>query len=171
MNYINSQLPINIKCNRCNNTFQQLYGNHINQKQGCPDCNCRITEKILHEYLKSIFPSVIRQFKQEWCRDKYRLPYDDCIPELKTIFELDGIQHFKQVMNWKSPEKNQITDRYKMKCANDNGYSVIRILQTDVLYDKYNWKEELLNNIEKIKKDNIVQNIYMCKNNEYDIFN
>ena len=171
MNYINSQLPINIKCNRCNNTFQQLYGNHINQKQGCPNCGCRITEKILHEYLKSIFPSVIRQFKQEWCRDKYRLPYDDCIPELKTIFELDGIQHFKQVMNWKSPEKNQITDRYKMKCANDNGYSVIRILQTDVLYDKYNWKEELLNNIEKIKKDNIVQNIYMCKNNEYDIFN
>ena len=40
MNYKNSQLPINIKCNRCNNTFQQLYMNHINQKQGCPYCKC-----------------------------------------------------------------------------------------------------------------------------------
>ena len=26
------------------------------------------------------------------------------------------------------------------------------------------------NNIEKIKIDNIIQNIYMCKNNEYEIF-
>jgi hypothetical protein len=170
MNYKNSQLPINIKCNRCNNTFQQLYMNHINQKQGCPHCSSRKTEKILHEYLKSIFPSIIRQFKQEWCKDKHCLPYDDCIPELKTIIELDGIQHFKQVMNWKSPEENQITDRYKMKCANENDYSVIRILQTDVLYDKYDWKKELIMNIEKIKKDNIVQNIYMCKNNEYEHF-
>ena len=171
MNYINSQLPINIKCNRCNNTFQQLYMNHINQKQGCPYCKCRKTEKILHEFLQSIFTSTLRQFKREWCRDKNCLPYDDCIPELKTIIELDGNQHFKQVMNWKSPEENQVTDRYKMKCANENGYSVIRILQTDVLYDKYNWKEELLDNIEKIKKDNVVQNIYMCKNNEYEHFN
>ena len=33
------------------------------------------------------------------------------------------------------------------------------------------WKKELLDNIEKIKKDNVVQNIYMCKNNEYRHFN
>jgi very-short-patch-repair endonuclease len=170
INYINSQLPINIKCNQCNNTFQQLYTNHINQKQGCPYCSCRKTEKIFHDFLRSIYPSTVRQFKQEWCKDKHCLPYDECIPELKTIFELDGNQHFKQVMNWKSPEENQTTDKYKMKCANDNGYSLIRILQTDVLYDKYNWKDELVVNIEKIKKDNIVQNIYMCKNNEYQHF-
>jgi hypothetical protein len=73
-------------------------------------------------------------------------------------------------MNWKSPEENQKTDKYKMKCANENKYCVIRIIQIDVLYDKYDWKTELINNIEKIKTDNIIQNIYMCKNNEYQHF-
>jgi hypothetical protein len=58
-----------------------------------------------------------------------------------------------------------------MLCANNNGFSVIRILQEDVLEDSYNWLEELKNNIEKIKLENKIQNIYMCKNNEYDIFN
>ena len=38
-----------------------------------------------------------------------------------------------------------------MKCANANCFSVIRLLQTDVFYDTYNWLEELKTNIEKIK--------------------
>ena len=88
INYVNSQMPIDIKCNKCNNIFQQLYTNHIIQKQGCPNCGCRITEKIFHKYLQSIFPSVIRQFKQKWCRGKNCLRFDECIPELKILFEL-----------------------------------------------------------------------------------
>ena len=171
VNYININTPIKIKCNKCYNIFEQLVANHIKQNKGCPFCDCRITEKILHDYLKSIYPNIIKEFKQKWCKSKKYLPFDECIPELNIIIELDGLQHFKQVMNWKSPEENQKTDKYKMKCANENKYCVIRIIQIDVLYNKYNWKEELLNNIEKIKKNNIIQNIYMCKNNEYDIFN
>ena len=57
-----------------------------------------------------------------------------------------------------------------MKCANEKNISIIRIIQSDVLYDKYDWKTELINNIEKIKTNNIIQNIYMCKNNEYENF-
>jgi hypothetical protein len=59
---------------------------------------------------------------------------------------------------------------YKMKCANENGFSVIRILQNDVYKDKYDWLNELISNIEKITRENRVQNIYMCKNNEYKDF-
>ena len=58
-----------------------------------------------------------------------------------------------------------------MDCANNNGFSVIRILQLDVFNDSYNWLDELKNNIEKIKNEGKIQNIYMCKNNEYDVFN
>lgn len=58
-----------------------------------------------------------------------------------------------------------------MKCANENGYSVIRIVQEDVFKDKYNWLQELLKNIDKIVLEKIVQNIYMCKNNEYQYLN
>ncbi len=57
-----------------------------------------------------------------------------------------------------------------MKCANENGFSIIRILQEDVFKDKYNWQTELCDNIEKITTENRVQNIYMCKNNEYKNF-
>jgi len=49
--------------------------------------------------------------------------------------------------------------------------NIIRLLQEDVFNDKYDWKTELINNIEKIKTDNIIQNIYMCKNNDYQHFN
>ena len=57
-----------------------------------------------------------------------------------------------------------------MNCANNNKFSVIRILQKDVYKDKYNWLTELCENIAKITNENRVQNIYMCKNNEYKDF-
>ena len=168
VNYININTPIKIKCNDCNNVFEQLLPNHIKQNKGCPFCDCRITQKMLYNYLKSIYPNTLKEFKQKWCKNKKYLPFDYFIPELNIIIELDGLQHFQQVMNWKSPEENQITDKYKMKCANEKNISIIRIIQTDILYGKYDWKTELINNIEKIKIENIIQNIYMCKNNEYD---
>jgi very-short-patch-repair endonuclease len=90
--------------------------------------------------------------------------------DYKIIIELDGESHFIQIAKWKTPEHNKKRDLYKMKCANDNGYSVIRILQEDVYYNKYNWLEELINNINNIRDENRVQNIYMCKNNEYKDF-
>jgi hypothetical protein len=64
----------------------------------------------------------------------------------------------------------QERDKYKMKQANNNGYSLIRILQEDVFYDTYQWLEELKTNIEKLVSENKVQNIFMCKDNEYSIF-
>jgi len=52
----------------------------------------------------------------------------------------------------------------------ENGFSIIRILQKDVYKNKYNWVKELSETIEKNINDNRVQNIYMCKNNEYKDF-
>ena len=57
-----------------------------------------------------------------------------------------------------------------MKCANENEFSIIRIIQEDIYKDKYDWLNELISNIEKIRNENRVQNIYMCKNNEYKDF-
>lgn len=55
-----------------------------------------------------------------------------------------------------------------MKCANSNGYSVIKILQTDVYHNKYNWTKEIIKTIELIKIKKKVQNLYLSKSNEYD---
>jgi very-short-patch-repair endonuclease len=88
----------------------------------------------------------------------------------KIIIELDGIQHFKQVGKWDTPEHTKKRDIYKMQCANENGYSMIRLLQNDVYFNKYDWLSEISVNINKIRDDNVVQNIYMCKKDEYKDF-
>jgi len=159
-------------CDKCKNNFKSIIGNITKSNSWCPKCYNK-TELKLYEFIKNIFLEIIHQFKKDWCKNnntnKY-LPFDFCIEEYNVIIELDGAQHFKQVMNWKTPEEQFENDKYKETCANENGYSIIRLLQEDVFNDKYDWKTELINNIEKIKTDNIIQNIYMCKNNEYENF-
>ena len=59
-------------------------------------------------------------------------------------------------------------DKYKEECANQNGYSVIRLLQEDVFYDTYDWVKELCEAIEQIKSSEGITNIYLSKNGEYD---
>ena len=40
-------------------------------------------------------------------------------------------------------------------------------VQNDVYKNRYDWLGELNTNIERIRDENRVQNIYMCKKNEY----
>lgn len=61
-------------------------------------------------------------------------------------------------------------DKYKINCANENGFSVIRLLQIDILKDKFDWFEELKASISKIINEQKIQNVFICKNNEYDQF-
>jgi very-short-patch-repair endonuclease len=145
--------------------FLQSPNKHMGGK-GCPYCVNK-TEGKLYEKLKILYPSITPQFKQEWCMKK---KYDFCIPEYNIIIELDGLQHFKQVSSWKSPEETFANDKYKQECANDNNYSMIRLLQDDVWFDKYDWCKELCDAIESIQQQpagETVTNIYLCKNNEY----
>jgi len=127
------------------------------------------TEEKLYNIIKRKLPTIISQFKQDWCKRIFHLPFDFCIPEHNIIIELDGAQHFRQISNWSSPEEQLKNDKYKEKCANDNGYLIIRILQKDVLDDIYNWEGELFDSIEKIK-NGYNKNIYLCKNGEYTNF-
>jgi phosphoribosyl 1,2-cyclic phosphodiesterase len=69
-----------------------------------------------------------------------------------------------------TPEQQKKRDLYKQKCANDNGYSVIRIYQEDVYYDTFDWLKKLCETIDKVKNDRIIQNVYIAKNDEYRDF-
>jgi len=158
-------------CDKCNHSFDTAL-NNISAGKWCPYCKNK-TEQKLYDTLKPLYPMLITQFKQEWCKKSRCLPFDFCIPEHNIIIELDGSQHFIQVSNWTSPEETFENDSFKEKCANDNGYSVIRILQEDVFGDKYDWLSKLQTEIENIIKDDtttIIHNIYMCENSEYDKF-
>ena len=148
-----------------NHSFESTLCN-IAFNRWCPLCVNK-TEKKVYEKLKFIYPNLERQFKTKWCKNINCLPFDFVLGEYKLIIELDGPQHFIQISNWQSPEQTRERDKYKLQCANNNGYSIIRLLQEDVYYDTYDWFDELIKSIEKIKIELIIQNIYLCKNNEY----
>jgi very-short-patch-repair endonuclease len=167
VNYTGINNLITIKC-RKHGEFHQKARTHL-LGSGCPICIHK-TEAKLYENLLQLYPTIINQFRTLWCKNKKQLPYDFVIPEYKIIIELDGPQHFQQISNWSSPEEQFENDKYKEKCANDNGYSVIRLLQEDVFYDTYDWVKELCETIEEIKNGDEIANVYLCKNGEYDAF-
>ncbi|SIP85823.1 Restriction endonuclease [Pacmanvirus A23] len=156
-------------CNECNNEFSAFIYHINNMGVWCP-CIHNKTEAKLYEFLKRNNYNVTRQPKFSWCKNDATgrlLPYDFLVEEFKLIIELDGGQHFKQVMDWKSPEEQQKRDLYKMKCANEREYTVIRILQNDVWLDKNNWFDILIN---CIKNYDIPKRIYISSGNEYRTF-
>jgi len=155
-------------CDKCGNEFESKLC-HITDGSWCPKCRYK-TEDKLFKILIEKYPTLKSQYKVDWCKNIKYLPFDFAIEERKIIIEIDGEQHFEQVAKWKTPEHNRERDLYKMNCANYNGFSIIRIIQEDIYKNKYNWLNELNSNIEKITNDNKVQNIYMCKNNEYKDF-
>tara|TARA_B110000503_G_C7098548_1_gene392746 strand:- start:16 stop:1449 length:1434 start_codon:yes stop_codon:yes gene_type:complete len=156
-------------CDVCLNPFDTRL-NHISGRgTWCGICKFK-TEKKIHEYLINYYPELEREFKMNWCKNletnRY-YPFDFCIKDKSVIIELDGRHHFEDVKYWKSSfEDRHVVDLFKQTTANDNGFRVIRIIQEDVWSDKYDWLTELLKNIE----DDTKQNVFMCKNGEYDFF-
>lgn len=153
------------ECDVCLSKFESAVY-HVTSKNNprwCPFCSNK-SEKILHEYLLTIYPDIIYQYRVEWCKNKNHLPFDICIPSLQLIIELDGIQHFRKVSNWGDPDERKRLDIYKMTCAIANGFSVIRILQEDLLYNRIDWKNELREYIKKYDNPVIV---FIDKNGMY----
>ena len=155
-------------CDKCDLEFESVLYN-VKSGYWCPFCINK-TETKFYKIIKKLFPSIIYQFKAEWCKNKTFLPFDFCIPEHKIIIEIDGPQHFTQIMQWKPPEEQFKIDKYKENCANINNYSVIRIIQNDVLLEKYNWLKDLYETIEELKNGDEIANVYLCKNGEYDLY-
>jgi very-short-patch-repair endonuclease len=156
-------------CDKCNEAFTSKLC-HITDGSWCPNCRYKTEEK-LTKILKEIYPLITTQVKFDWCKNIKHLPFDFVLEEKKIIIECDGVGHWKQVAKWKTPEHNKERDLHKMKCANQNGYSIIRIVQEDVFKDKYDWLKDICDNISKIVDENIVQNIFICRNNEYQYLN
>jgi very-short-patch-repair endonuclease len=146
-------------CADCKDSFGMAL-NHVMKGQWCPACKYK-TERKLYDWLRTMFASekVVTQAIFDWCRspatNRY-LRFDFYLPELRLIIELDGPQHWRQISNWGPPEKIQLNDRYKMKCANDQGLTVIRIVQEDVLYDRYDWKASVEKHLITHEKPDLV---------------
>tara|TARA_Y100000817_G_scaffold314770_1_gene315029 strand:- start:8670 stop:9710 length:1041 start_codon:yes stop_codon:yes gene_type:complete len=156
-------------CDGCSNSID-IRVNHVSGRGGwCGICKNK-TEKKVHDELINHYLGLIWGFKANWCKNPETncyYPFDFCIKEKRLIIELDGKQHFEDVEHFKSSfEDRHRVDLVKQVAANENGFRVIRLMQEDVWSDKYDWLTELLKNIE----DDTKQNIFMCKNGEYDFF-
>jgi very-short-patch-repair endonuclease len=138
----------------------------------CPLCVNKTEEK-LFQVLIINYPNIKHQFKANWCKNPITnqyLPFDFVLQTEKIIIELDGTQHFKQVSNWRSPEEQYERDSYKMECANNNGYSVIRITQEDVYDDTFDWYKSLKDSIESIIQSKDIENHFISYHDDYSNF-
>jgi very-short-patch-repair endonuclease len=130
-------------CKKNNNHEWKATIDHRTKNRSCPYCSYS-TESILLDFLKKYYQDIITQLKLDSCKNKTHLPFDFFIPSIKTIIELDGIQHFKQVSNWASPKQSIKRDIYKMQKAIAEGYKIIRIFQEDVYDNDEAWLDENL---------------------------
>jgi len=149
--YVHMNHPIPIIC-KLHGVFTQLPSVHVGQGCGCPNCINKTAGK-LRVYLEKSF-KVILELTPKWCPSpKSYFKYDFYIEDLGLIVELDGVQHFKKVRNWThSGQAIMKRDVYKMRCANNNGIRVIRILQQDVWDNDESWLDTKLKPL-LIKKD------------------
>ena len=170
-NYRGTQHNIDVKCPH-HGLFSPLASNHLHNGTGCPSC-VNQTEGKLYNWFNIYFPNLAsQQFAPRWCMGNKGRPrkYDLVIEDIKLIIELDGRQHFEYVGRFHQNDtegfkKQQDIDIYKMTKANENGYSVIRLLTKDVRGDKNNWENKLL---ECIKQYDTPTNIFICSNDEYN---
>jgi len=161
--YINSTTKSILICKKCKGEFPTSPNNYLSGKR-CPHCVNK-TELKLYQALIQIYPILKRRFSADWCRNPETnrpFPFDFLIQEFNLIIELDGIQHFENVKHYRDTyEQTHDRDIYKQRCANENGYSVIRIFQEDVWNDTFNWLDELCTQIEKVRRENNTQNLYI----------
>lgn len=139
-------------CKNCNNSFESAL-NNVSNNRWCPICIHK-TEKQLFKWLNENYNDVKIHISFDWCifkESNMKAVFDFVIENKKIIIELDGDQHFKVISYWNSClEDIQQKDFFKIKCANNNGYTVIRIYQKDVFHHHDNWEQNLNNALNKI---------------------
>ncbi len=154
-------------CNKCNGEYNILLVD-FKRGYGCQLCKNKTEKKLLDSLLIN-YESIEFQFYINWCVNPETnrfLPFDFVLHDYKIIIELDGKQHFEQVSNWRNHEEQFKFDIYKTRCANQNGYSIIRIYQEDVYSDKIEWLTIIQNSIEHIKNKNSIENHYISHDEE-----
>ena len=101
-------------------------------------------ERRVCNLIQSKYPTAIPKFKPSWCINSETgrgLEYDCYIPELQTIVETDGGQHFECIWLMKP---NIERDIYKMVCAHNKGIRTVRISQEDIANNNDEWLESVL---------------------------
>ena len=135
VNYIDNKTKVCVICPK-HGEFWQTPGNHIGNKQECPEC--ARTESHGEREIKRILEEFQVDFQQEkifdGCIAKRKLPFDFFLPKQNIVIEFQGEQHFKPIKKFGGLEKfleRQEHDRIKRKFCLDNNIKEIEIPYTE----------------------------------------
>lgn len=140
-------------CNICNKDYHTT-PHRISSGFWC-GCRKNKTERMVLEWVRETYPQyeVVHQLILPNCP---RRRFDITIQDLKLIIEVDGPQHTRQVEGWTPVDEVQKADIYKMCCASEEKYSMIRISQEDIWNDTVNWKNILSSYIKKYSSPSLL---------------
>lgn len=130
VNWINSYTTISIICKK-HGTFLQIPKVHLYNRCGCPLCNSSKGELIIKNILQYHGVDFIQQYSFDDCRYKLPLKFDFYLPQINTLLEFDGIQHFKYVQGFHKTlfKFHELLHRdvIKNNYCRDNNIKLIRI--------------------------------------------
>ena len=145
--FLFSHNKVSFVCDACDTRFSAALSDVASGKF-CSVCRNK-TEKLLLQWLRKEFDElkIRHQATYDWCivaESKQKCRFDFAFESLQLILECDGIQHYYQSSpRWKSPELQRISDDFKANSAMAQGYTVVRILQEDVFFDRGGWQAKL----------------------------
>lgn len=98
------------------------------ENNGCPRC-IYYGEEVVCEWLRVHG----FQYKREFSFEGTRKRFDIVLLKKNILIEVDGNQHFKGNRKFGSSAIQREKDIHKMNIAMENGYTLIRIKQSDIL--------------------------------------
>lgn len=163
-----SEIRCIFDCDKCNSEFESRAYNVLTG-YWCPFCKKK-TEAKVSSFLKTIEGDWKTQLRFDWCKFSSTgniMPFDFGSNSKKILIEIDGAQHFTQVAKWDSPELVCTKDVEKINLSISNDYSIIHISQEDIWKDAYNWKQILLDEINRLETAENKQCSFISKTNLY----
>lgn len=147
-------VPVSIDC-KLHGEFFQSPANHL-RGQGCPYCKNK-TEGIILKFLRDNNIAFTHNKRFDGCIAlKRTCLFDFYLKDYNCVVELDGDIHIEEFdILARDIQKMKFLESQKIRC--------IRILQVDVVSNKYDWKSELLQNI--TSSSNLM--VFMDKFDEY----
>lgn len=136
-NYIDSQTPIDYKCNICGSIYKGKPYDLLKGRSGCRNCNQSNGERIISLYLleHDVKYEIEKIFDD--CRYKRPLRFDFYLPDFNIAIEYDGKQHFEPIQfSIKSDagdnlQNTKTRDAIKTDYCKRNNIELIRIKYTD----------------------------------------
>ena len=132
--YEGAHKKIECKCKKCGRTIF-LRADHIRRGIGCGQCTKSIGEDRVEQFLLRYNIYYEREYRFRDCvRVERSLPFDFYLPDLDTVIEFDGVQHFQVVGKFgeKSHNELKLNDEYKNKYCKEHNIKIIRISYKDI---------------------------------------